>query len=147
MILRIPGRLPCLNDVISASAARKGKWTAYNELKQKWSGDIALLVRQHQVQPVGPGYFTFLFVEPNRKRDPDNVAAGGIKILLDALVSAEVLAGDGWEQILGFVSYWQVGERPCCLIVWDERQTLSKPAMQGTLEKEDGENAKQKSRR
>lgn len=147
MILRVFGRLPGLNELLAGSRNAKGSWNQYNALKAQWYGQIKLLLQAKGVRPVGPGYFTFLFVEPNKKRDPDNLTAGGIKLLLDSLVGAEVLAGDGWSSVLGFVSYWQVGEKPGCLIVWDERQTLSKPAMQGTLEKEDGENAKQKSRR
>lgn len=34
------------------------------------------------------------FYEPNRKRDPDNVMGGGLKILMDALVEAGVIPDD-----------------------------------------------------
>jgi hypothetical protein len=134
--LWVPSRLPGLNELLSSKSTRHGNWSAYNDVKQRWFGQIKLLARSKDIRAVGPGYFSFLFVEPDKRRDPDNVAAGGIKILLDALVGAEVLAGDGWQHILGFVSYWQVGDKPGCLIQWDERQTWSKPAMQGALEKE-----------
>lgn len=144
--LWVPSRMPGLNELLSAKSTQRGNWSSYNDVKQRLFGQIQLLVRSKGIRPVGPGHFSFLFVEPDRRRDPDNVAAGGIKILLDALVGAEVLAGDGWAHVLGFVSYWQVGDKPGCLVTWDERQVWSKPAMQGALEKEI-EDAQQKSRK
>lgn len=39
----------------------------------------------------------FVWQEPTCKRDPDNLAAAGTKILLDAFVAEGILKGDGWS--------------------------------------------------
>jgi hypothetical protein len=77
-----------------------------------------------------------LYVEPNRKRDPDNIVAGGTKLLLDSLVGAGVLRGDGWSDNLGFIGYWAYrASREGCLVHWGE-EILTKQAMEALLEKE-----------
>lgn len=136
MILWVPGRLPGLNELLSAKSSRQGNWSSYNAIKAKYYGHMKALVAKNGVRPVGPGHWTFLFIESDRRRDPDNIAAGGVKILFDALVGADVIAGDGWAHVLGYVSHWQVGNKPGCLVQWDERQVWSKPAMAVALEKE-----------
>lgn len=138
--------MPGLNDLLAGSRNAKGSWNAYNAVKQKWSASIQLLVRARGVRATGPAFFTFLFVEPDKRRDPDNLTAAGIKLIFDSLVGSEVLEGDGWQHVLGFTSYWQVGSKPGCLVTWDDRQVFSKPAVQGLLEKVLGENAHEKSR-
>ncbi len=55
----------------------------------------------------------FWWYERNRRRDPDNVAAGGRKLVLDGLVSAGVLEGDGWHHIRSWEDQWFVNpEKP-----------------------------------
>ena len=56
--------------------------------------------------------FEFRWVEPNRKRDLDGIAAGGRKVILDSLVLAKVLDNDGWAQIAGWVDTFEVGPKP-----------------------------------
>ena len=99
----VPGRLPGLNELLREKANVHGRWNGYNEIKCQWYGQIQLLARAKQVDRQGPGFATFLFVEPNAKRDPDNIVAGGVKLLLDSLVGSGVLLGDGWTHVLGFV--------------------------------------------
>ncbi|MBW2675806.1 MAG: hypothetical protein JRD89_20765 [Deltaproteobacteria bacterium] len=53
-------------------------------------------------------YFTYFFMEPNKRRDPSNFTSGGIKIIEDALQSAGILKNDGWRNVLGISSYWTV---------------------------------------
>ena len=47
--------------------------------------------------------FVFLWLEPNKKRDKDNIAAGGRKYIFDSLVEMGILKGDGWN----FVINWE----------------------------------------
>ena len=49
---------------------------------------------------------TFEWVEKNRRRDPDNIAAG-CKFILDGL-QPEILANDGWKQIIGITHIFNV---------------------------------------
>lgn len=50
---------------------------------------------------------TFEWREPNKKRDLDNVAAAK-KLVIDGLVTAGVLHGDGWKHLHGFRDYFEV---------------------------------------
>lgn len=139
VILWVPGRLPGLNDLLGAKSTQRGAWNAYNSLKQQWSGQIKTLCALKRIDSVGPGCFTFMFVEPTRRRDPDNLVSGGVKLIFDALVSAEVLSGDGWDQVLGFCGYWiHEKDRAGCLVHHDPWHTPSKDQMLVELEKELG---------
>lgn len=131
--LWIGGRLPGLNELLAGKSTQKQGWNAYNDVKQRWFGQIKLRCLEQHVQPVGPAYFSFLFVEPDRRRDPDNVSGGGIKLIFDSLVGAEVMKGDSWAHVLGFVSYWQVGAAPGCLVHADEHKIWSKESMEALL--------------
>lgn len=137
MRLWINGRFPSLNQLLDAKSTQKGSWNSYNALKCEWFGQIKRLVELERVESVGPGYFTFLFVEPDRRRDPDNIVSAGVKLILDSLVGCEVIAGDGWSQVLGYVGYWvQREKRAGCFVVWNETGLTSKAAMEAELEKE-----------
>jgi hypothetical protein len=134
--LYVAGRLPGLNELLNLKGTVNGSWNGYNSLKCKWYGQIALLARARGIQPQPAGCMTFLFVEPDRRRDPDNLVAGGAKLLLDSLVGADVLPGDGWLHNLGFVGFWICKPaRAGCLLHWGD-ELLSKEAMVALLEKE-----------
>jgi hypothetical protein len=127
--LFVSGRLPGLNELLNQKATVSGNWNGYNRLKCQWYGQIALLVRARGIQPQPAGFMTFLFLEPTRKRDPDNLVAGGAKLLFDSLVGAEVLPGDGWLHNLGFVGFWEhTPNRAGCLLHWGD-ELLSKAQM------------------
>lgn len=137
MKLWIPGRLPSLNKLLDAKSTQKGNWNSYNDLKCQWFGQIRLLIVAKRVQPVGPGYFTFLFCEPDMRRDPDNVAAGGVKLLFDSFVGAEVMAGDGWKHVLGFTAHWtHTPGKAGCYVEFSEDRLLSKAEMLANIQKE-----------
>lgn len=116
-LLWIPGPLPSLNDLLAAhGAGGGGAGNHYARLKRKWTDDIALLARAGRLRPVACGMFRFSWRERNRQRDPDNVAAGGRKLILDGLVRAGVLANDGWDEVAGFVDAWEVSPKPGVLV-------------------------------
>jgi hypothetical protein len=143
--LFVRGRLPGLNELLNLKGTVNGSWNGYNSLKCKWYGQIALLARARGIQPQPAGFMTFLFVEPDRRRDPDNLVAGGAKLLFDSLVGADVLPGDGWLHNLGFVGFWICSPaRAGCLLHWGD-ELMSKDAMVALLEKE-GKNGTQNDR-
>ena len=49
----------------------------------------------------------YVWVEPNRNRDKDNVAFAK-KFVQDGLVKAGVLVNDGWAQVEGFTDNFVV---------------------------------------
>ncbi len=135
LTLWIAGRLPGLNEMLAGNRA-SGRWNSYNEVKCMWYGQIKLLALARGLTMQVPGQATLLFCEPNRKRDPDNVVAGGAKILLDSLVGCEVLPGDDWTAVLGLHGFWHhTPGRAGCLFHWGD-ELLSKPEMLRLLEKE-----------
>lgn len=109
MRLIIKGRLPNLNDLISAE--RKNRYAAA-KLKRDaedlvlWSAKASL--RGKIQTPVIMHYYWF---EPNQKRDKDNVSSFGRKVIQDALVKGGYLPGDGWNHITGFTDTFEVDKK------------------------------------
>ena len=100
----IPGPLPGFNEMEAARGRiRRGRGTArhnsYNDMKRKWEGLICLEIARHRVKPITTrAEFDFFWCEPDKRRDPDNIAAGK-KFILDALVLAEVLPRDSQKWV------------------------------------------------
>lgn len=99
-VLVIPGRFESLNEYIAATNRNRH---AGNAMKRSRTEQVALLARSQLRgwKPVPPVRLEYLYCEPNRKRDKDNVAAFAHKVVQDGLVEAGVLANDGWEYVAG----------------------------------------------
>jgi hypothetical protein len=131
--LFIPHVLPGLNEILDArkrklvGAGRGGDM--YNLMKSRWATVIKGLAHQQGFDVQEGGYFTYLFLEPNRRRDPSNIVAGGVKLIEDALQEAGLLGGDGWKHVLGIAPYWVRTETMTCgVYVWVGDGCLSEQA-------------------
>lgn len=99
----VPGPLPGLNELVAVAKRRaRNGWNGYAAVKRRWTARVAAAVRRARPPRFLRAVIEFLWVEASRRRDPDNVAAGGRKIVLDALVAAGVLPGDGWRAVAGW---------------------------------------------
>jgi len=100
--LTIDGTLPGLNEIIDASGIN---YRVRNALKQQAQNAVMWHIKQQLrgVRYDKPVRIHYMFYEPNRKRDKSNIAAGGIKVIEDALVKMKVIKNDGWKQIDGGV--------------------------------------------
>lgn len=107
--LWLPGRFPGLNEIIAAAKGAGGRGFAYAKLKRDMGERVWLYAKSARLQPVARGHFAFLWIEKDRRRDPDNVAAGGRKLIFDGLVKAAVIPGDGWAAIAGWSDAFEVG--------------------------------------
>ena len=96
----IPGTLPSLNDYIFAF--RKSKYQAASMKHQCKQIVTAAAHKLRKVRFENPVHITYRWIEPNRRRDMDNISSFGRKVIQDALVSMGVLANDGWKEIAGF---------------------------------------------
>lgn len=100
--LVIEGTLPGLNEY---SAAERGRWGAQTaaRLKRETQERIgwAIAAQMRGVRFTEPVRLRYLWVEPNRRRDKDNICFAH-KFVQDALVEAGVLRGDGWRHIWEF---------------------------------------------
>lgn len=58
-----------------------------------------------------PVFMEYLWVEPDKRRDKDNISSFGRKVIQDALVKTGVLKNDGWKQIAGFSDRFEVDKK------------------------------------
>lgn len=94
--LTIPGKFPSLNDYVSAERANRGYAAAMKRRETK------RVSREAEGMPAfeNPVVVSFKWVEPNQRRDIDNVAFAH-KFILDGLVDAGVLKGDSRKYVVG----------------------------------------------
>lgn len=108
----IPGELPGRNE--SEWAARLHHMAGAG-MKRKHTNRVAAVCRQGCDCAWVPMDRFVLHVEfrmKSRRKDPDNIL-GGLKYLLDGLVTAGVVRGDRWANVLGIYPTWTVDkERP-----------------------------------
>jgi hypothetical protein len=107
----IPGPLPGLNEMIGQAKGCGGRGARYARIKDRWTQTCALHALAAGLKPMARVRLGFRWVERNRQRNPDNIACAH-KYILDGLVTAKVLANDGWSQVAGWSDSFEVGERP-----------------------------------
>lgn len=87
----ITGRLPGLNEIVSVN--RSNKFYGSVE-KKKYTNLCGQYIIASQVPRfLNPIKVNFEWIEPNKKRDLDNIT-GGTKFILDALVSTGTIPND-----------------------------------------------------
>ena len=96
MIIKYPGRLPGLNEIIAAAKQGRGKYQPYALMKEQYTSEIGWLAKKL------PRYsrvdITITWYEPNLRRDLDNIT-GGQKFILDGLVRGGVIRDDSQRYI------------------------------------------------
>ncbi|MDE6875340.1 MAG: hypothetical protein K2P87_12875 [Lachnospiraceae bacterium] len=100
-LLKIPGTLNNLNDYIAAERTNRHKGA---KMKADNGNTVAAAIRQCMggVRIGKPVYMEYTWVEPNKRRDMDNISSFGRKVIQDALVQCGVLRDDGWKYVAGF---------------------------------------------
>ena len=116
--LWLPFTLPSRNKLDSLRGRTfrgrgKRRDNAYNKRKKLHESQIRVQATSTKLLPIGPCYFTYLFLEKDRTRDPSNIMGGAVKLIEDALQMKDcedkdnrILAGDGWRDVLGIRLYW-----------------------------------------
>ena len=89
-----------------------------NRIKRQLQEYIGWRVKMQKLTPIeGPVWIDYLWVMQNKKRDKSNIAAGGRKIIEDALcpmhpknnpMGAGILRGDDWDDIVGWTDAFGV---------------------------------------
>ena len=103
MKIIIPGELPDLNEIIRVSKLHYG---AYSTMKRKYTKIVA--IHSMNLPKIKKGDFVIRWYSKNRRKDPDNIAGGGTKILLDGLIDAGILENDGWNQVNSITHLFEV---------------------------------------
>lgn len=106
-LLTIPGTLNNLNDYIAAERTNRHKGA---KMKVDNGNIVAVAIIQclRGVRIDKPVFMEYLWVEPNKRRDKDNISSFGRKVIQDALVYTRVLRNDGWKYIDGFSDRFEV---------------------------------------
>ena len=123
MKVTIYGRLPGLNEYIDAERQSKYKAAA---LKAQ-SMQLVMIYAKRDLRKwraKGPVYMRYIWYEPNRRRDKDNVSGYGRKVIQDALVKGGWLRGDGWAHISGFSDEFRVDKARPRVVVEIEEDSL-----------------------
>ena len=112
----IEGRLIGFNEY-----SQMQRTNAYMGAKKKREDTdrIAWIIRNslRKYRAYAPVTVHFRWYEPNRRRDMDNVAGYGHKVILDALVKAGVLHDDGWKYVRGFTDSFFVDKNNPRIVV------------------------------
>lgn len=110
----IPGRLSGLNEYTRACRANRYKGAAMKRTNQ----DIAALsIRTARMKPYdGPVRISITWVEPNMRRDPDNIRFAA-KFVLDALVETGVIPNDTQRYVRSISDRFMVNPKEPRIIV------------------------------
>lgn len=97
--LWVSGPLPGMNELVAAAKGAGGRGYLYAVMKREWTDAVCMLAKAARLPKFTCVLMHFQWREKGRRRDPDNIAAGGRKLVLDGLVKAGVLPGDGWKHV------------------------------------------------
>lgn len=95
--LIIPGRLPSLNEYIEAlnSSYKTGA-----KFKRNYQNIVCWEILDQKIKPMLSAVeINYLWIEPNMKRDWDNISGFGRKVINDALVEMRILKNDNQKHI------------------------------------------------
>lgn len=100
----IDGRLPSLNEVLTAMNTQRGKWNRWNSEKHKYEARVIKAIDaagKPERMFVKPIRIHFDFYEKDARRDCDNISGAAHKIVMDALQRAEVIRNDSVRYVKG----------------------------------------------
>jgi Holliday junction resolvase RusA-like endonuclease len=98
----IPGRLSSQNEVIrNAAYNRYGGGAKRKKEKEHCYWGMVEQMGKLPIRFTRPVTISFAWIEPNSKRDIDNIAAGGTKVIIDAMVMAKIIPNDTREWVKG----------------------------------------------
>lgn len=100
MQITILGELTDLNEYTRAQRGNRYKGAT---VKKRNTDHVQMFANQHDPLPRRTGGYivSFRWFVPNKRKDLDNIAFAK-KFVLDGLVEAGVLPGDGWRDVAGF---------------------------------------------
>lgn len=107
-VIEIPIRLPGLNEYTRQNRHHK---QAGARMKKQVEEQLLWYIKSQTKAKHNRVRLVFRWREADRRRDLDNIAAAK-KFLLDAMVKAGVIPGDGWRHVVGFEDHFEVSKQP-----------------------------------
>lgn len=97
-----------MNEFISANRSAHG--ICANSMKRKSQKEISAYLRQqlktlHITKPI---FIHYVYYEPNKRRDLDDISGYFHKVFQDSLVHSNVITDDGWSYVVGFSDNFHV---------------------------------------
>ncbi len=105
--LIIPGKLPGLNDYIVAERTNRHKGAKMKAVNGNIVA-VAIMKCMSGIRIEKPVFMEYTWIEPNKRRDKDNISSFGRKVIQDALVQCGMLKDDGWKYVVGFSDRFEV---------------------------------------
>lgn len=126
----IPGRLDGLNAYIGACRKNPHAGAAMKRKNQK---RVLKAIAEWDVQPIEtPVKVSVVWIEPNMRRDKDNIRSA-IKYILDGMVEAGIIPGDGWKHVSDISDAYVVDRHNPRVVV--EVSTDDRPSTRYELER------------
>lgn len=128
--MTVEGRLPGLNEYLTA-CGRNPK--AGGRMKRDAVNDLCNAIRKQvgKWRPKGPIIAHFVFYEPDKRRDKDNITSFFSKCFFDALQRCGVIKNDGWGEIENYTHDFYVDkDRPRVEIFLEDtaEEIMNRPA-------------------
>lgn len=107
--IKIPMKLPSLNEYIAACKIQRGRWNKGNEIKQRTQADMIWYLRKLP-KFEKPVTIKFIWVSTKSdRRDLDNICFAK-KFILDALQECGKLKNDNRKYVTGFTDEFTYGK-------------------------------------
>lgn len=95
-----------MNQIIAAAKLRM----PYMSMKRLYTNKVIRMLDQYDIKRCkSPIHLKFVWLEPDRRRDPDNICAGS-KFILDGMVKAKIIKSDGFKHVLSIKSFFNVNK-------------------------------------
>lgn len=95
-----------MNEIVAAAKSGHGR---YAKLKREHTQAVVYYALAAGVYRFAcPVIIHCHWMEPNRRRDKDNISSGGRKMIHDGLAEAGVIMKDGWKGVAGFTDTFSV---------------------------------------
>lgn len=120
MTLEIPGRLPSLNDIIALAKQGRGSYQPYALIKSTHENVICIECKRQKLKSIGKCDVTITWVCKDKRRDKDNIIAGGTKLILDSLQKAGIIKNDNWSCIGDITHKFQIAEKEKIVVELEE---------------------------
>jgi len=109
MKFEIPGRLPNLNDIISAAKKGRGKYQPYAIMKEQYTEEVAWCAKGLPSYD-GEVVINITWYEQNFKRDLDGIMAG-TKFICDGLVMAGIIKDDSQKYVKAINNEFEIDRK------------------------------------
>jgi len=113
-VFEISGRLPGLNEWTRAC---KSHYSKAGRMKREAQDHIGWCIKKARIKPCKKRiYVRFTWIEPNMRRDFDNIAFAH-KFIFDALQEMGIIEDDGWNHVEGFSDKFRLNKNNPRVIV------------------------------